>query len=245
MANTNIYPYNLMKEIVDNDVAIYAENPDCVAGLDYALSTLDDRQRKILENKYKQNMTLAEIGETFEITRERVNQLCQKAIRKLKLPQCYRYIVFGVNGVKEAESTKGIQEQAVYEEEKSHFAQLSYEKLKDFLDVRAYNCLNRYAMVGRKEDTLTIGRICCMTDTELLRIRNLGVASMKNIREGIQKLKEYYQIDGNEAIVVNTSEEVSYDMEELVKLCIHRMVVNGDCEFANAIKKKYDALKAR
>ena len=55
--------------------------------IDRALSTLTERERDIVKNFFGigcQEMTLEEIGERFNLTRERVRQIKEKAIRKLR-----------------------------------------------------------------------------------------------------------------------------------------------------------------
>ncbi len=52
-----------------------------------ALSTLNERERNIIECFFGINqpeMTLEEIGDKFQLTRERVRQIKEKAIRKLR-----------------------------------------------------------------------------------------------------------------------------------------------------------------
>ena len=58
-----------------------------VASVERALSTLATREREIIKSFFGigcQEMTLEEIGERFGLTRERVRQIKEKAIRKLK-----------------------------------------------------------------------------------------------------------------------------------------------------------------
>ena len=57
--------------------------------IERALSTLTDREREIVKSFFGigcQEMTLEEIGERFGLTRERVRQIKEKAIRRLKSP---------------------------------------------------------------------------------------------------------------------------------------------------------------
>jgi RNA polymerase primary sigma factor len=52
------------------------------------LSTLNEREEKILRMRFgigeKQDHTLDEVGQVFELTRERIRQIEEKALRKLK-----------------------------------------------------------------------------------------------------------------------------------------------------------------
>jgi RNA polymerase primary sigma factor len=52
------------------------------------LSTLNEREEKILRMRFgigeKHDHTLNEVGQYFELTRERIRQIEEKALRKLK-----------------------------------------------------------------------------------------------------------------------------------------------------------------
>lgn len=241
----SIYPKNLIEELIGGDVSAYTSNEDCIAGLEYIISLLEERQRVALVGKYKQNKTYAVIGDALGVSRERASQLCRKAIRTLRKDENRRYVVFGMNGVKEADASKEVEEKAVFEEERLNFENLPYTKLKDFLSVRAYNALNRRAMlrVRYNDEPLTIGRLISMTDAELMEIRDLGKNSAKDVRNGIRKLRIYYHLDAEDTDDVTN--RFSYDMSDLVKLCINHMIANGDCEFAQTISQKYERLQAR
>ena len=81
------------------DVLVNNDSPSADRGLvneslnkeiERALSTLATREREIIKSFFGigcQEMTLEEIGERFGLTRERVRQIKEKAIRKLKNSQ--------------------------------------------------------------------------------------------------------------------------------------------------------------
>ncbi len=66
-------------------------NESLCTELERVLSTLTEREADIIKLFYgiggKQEMTLEEIGETFGLTRERVRQIKEKALRKLRAEQ--------------------------------------------------------------------------------------------------------------------------------------------------------------
>ena len=79
------------------DVMVNTDSPMADKGLvseslsteiDRALGVLNEREKQIIERSFDINnqpeMTLEEIGETFGLTRERVRQIREKAIRKLR-----------------------------------------------------------------------------------------------------------------------------------------------------------------
>jgi len=65
----------------------YLINESLSKEINRALSTLSDRERDIIKMFFgigSQEMTLEEIGDKFGLTRERVRQIKEKAIRRLK-----------------------------------------------------------------------------------------------------------------------------------------------------------------
>jgi RNA polymerase primary sigma factor len=62
-------------------------NESLAREIDRALSTLTDREKEIIQMFFginHQEMTLEEIGDKFNLTRERVRQIKEKAIRRLR-----------------------------------------------------------------------------------------------------------------------------------------------------------------
>ncbi len=84
---------NSLLDILPNDDSPSADrglvNESLNTEIERALSTLTDREREIIKSFFGigcQEMTLEEIGERFGLTRERVRQIKEKAIRRLKSP---------------------------------------------------------------------------------------------------------------------------------------------------------------
>ncbi|MDR0566507.1 MAG: RNA polymerase sigma factor RpoD/SigA [Prevotellaceae bacterium] len=81
---------NLLDVLVNNDSPSADRgliNESLAREIDRALSTLTDRERDIVKYVFgigQQEMTLEEIGEKFGLTRERVRQIKEKAIRRLR-----------------------------------------------------------------------------------------------------------------------------------------------------------------
>ena len=82
---------NCMLDVLTNDDSPMADsslNQESLSKeVDRALNQLHDREREILKMFFGigcQEMTLEEIGDKFDLTRERVRQIKEKAIRKLK-----------------------------------------------------------------------------------------------------------------------------------------------------------------
>ena len=84
---------NSLLDVLPNDDSPSADrglvNESLNTDIERALSTLTDRDREIIKSFFGigcQEMTLEEIGERFGLTRERVRQIKEKAIRRHKSP---------------------------------------------------------------------------------------------------------------------------------------------------------------
>ncbi len=82
---------NSLLDILTNEDAPMADNSLVTESLkseiQHALTILNERERNVIEASYGingQELTLEEIGEKFGLTRERVRQIKEKAIRKLR-----------------------------------------------------------------------------------------------------------------------------------------------------------------
>ena len=82
---------NSLLDVLPNDDSPSADrglvNESLNTEIERALSTLTDREREIVKSFFGigcQEMTLEEIGERFGLTRERVRQIKEKAIRRLR-----------------------------------------------------------------------------------------------------------------------------------------------------------------
>jgi RNA polymerase primary sigma factor len=64
--------------------------------LNKVLATLSPREEKVIRMRFgigeKQDYTLEEVGQVFEVTRERIRQIEAKALKKLKHPTRARKI---------------------------------------------------------------------------------------------------------------------------------------------------------
>ena len=82
---------NTLLDVIVNDDSPMADktlvNESLSREIDRALSTLSEREKQIVEMFFginHQEMTLEEIGDRFNLTRERVRQIKEKAIRRLR-----------------------------------------------------------------------------------------------------------------------------------------------------------------
>ena len=90
---------NSLLDILPNDDSPSADkglvNESLSTEIDRALQILTPREREIIKSFFGigcQEMTLEEIGERLDLTRERVSQIKEKAIRKLKKPSASKLL---------------------------------------------------------------------------------------------------------------------------------------------------------
>ena len=108
------YPYNLLSAIRGYTTLESPHNltKDVLAGLHYALSTLEDRERTIILGRFQEALSLEDLAIELDISDERVRQLQVKALRKLREPCRWNYISLGIAGYSKsrasAEYNKGV-----------------------------------------------------------------------------------------------------------------------------------------
>lgn len=170
---------------------------------------LPDRELRIVIESFKEYRTLAEIGEEFGLTTNRIQQLRAKAIRRLMSPAVRRKFteIKDKMEVLNAEETKRIREEIegkitlevamevvakAYDFENVETlgkwlkrsevilpeSDLQLDDRIEILDLscRALNCLKRASVE-------TIGDLLNLSVEDLMKVRNMGRKSMKEIRE--------------------------------------------------------------
>ena len=165
------YPDNLLYDIFGGEWE-YPRPGDFDGSLEYVLHTLTERERRVLDFRYKDGLTFEEIGKRFCVTRERIRQIHAKFLRKLRHPERLNYLKYGVSGVV-ARKTENAREAALASMPKPDKPEdITLEELE--LSVRSYNCLKRAGMN-------TLREVSEMTFDELCHVRNLGKKSVDEI----------------------------------------------------------------
>ena len=165
------YPGNLLYDIFGCEWE-FPRPGDFDGSLEYVLHTLTERERRVLDFRYKDGLTFEEIGKRFCVTRERIRQIHAKSLRKLRHPGRLNYLKYGVSGVISLK-TESAREAALASMPKPEKPEdITLEELG--LSVRSYNCLKRAGV-----DTLA--DIAALTQNELSQVRNLGKRSIDEI----------------------------------------------------------------
>ena len=169
---THPYPDNLLYDIFCGEWE-YPRPADFDGSLEYVLHSLTERERRVLDFRYKDGLTFEEIGKRECVTRERIRQIHAKSFRKLRHPERLNYLKYGVSGVI-ARQTENAREAALASLPKPDIKpeDITLEELE--LSVRSYNCLKRAGVN-------TLRNVSEMTFDELCHVRNLGKRSIDEI----------------------------------------------------------------
>ena len=165
------YPDNLLYDIFCGEWE-FPRPGDFDGSVEYVLHSLTERERRVLDFRYKDGLTFEEIGKRECVTRERIRQIHAKSLRKLRHPGRLNYLKYGVSGVI-SRITENAREAALASMPKPDKPEdITLEELE--LSVRSYNCLKRAGMN-------TLRELSEMTFDELCNVRNLGKRSIDEI----------------------------------------------------------------
>lgn len=172
------YPDNLLYDIFGGEWE-FPRPADFDGSLEYVLRTLTERERRVLDFRYKDGLTFEAIGKRECVTRERIRQIHAKSLRKLRHPGRLNYLKYGVSGVIDRK-TESAREAALASLPKPDIKpeDITLEELE--LSVRSYNCLKRAGMN-------TLRELSEMTFDELCHVRNLGKHSVDEICAALTK----------------------------------------------------------
>lgn len=178
------YPYNLIKKL-DFD-------PECYETFEQRLQDLrnenflNEREFYIVIESFKNGLKLEKIGKLLGITRERVRQILEKTLRKIKYRE--KYFIYGEY------ANLQLKARQEYEEyKKTLMDKWTYESALEFIEnyrntnqhtettideldfsVRTYNCLKRGGIN-------TITELTSQSEEDLMKLKNFGRKSFKEI----------------------------------------------------------------
>lgn len=191
------YPKNLLYAVrgIHEETEPTELSQDVLSGVQYAVSTLSEREKLILKRRYSEGMYLRTIGEELGIKAERTRQLEVAALRKLRTRRNMMFMTMGVEGyIKELNKVEyergyqvgfndgyeqGIRDapQGVVKAGKSvTLMSLPIEALG--ISLRARNALAR-AGFNQLGDVLNLCR------REIIHIKNLGPKQREEVTAGL------------------------------------------------------------
>lgn len=174
------YPKNLLATLQATAFRpielIIEEIPDDVlAGLEYAISSLSDREQTILKMRYQEHKTYKEIGEALGVTCECIRAHDNKILHRLREPRRLGYIKYGKLEYEALIAKREAEEKAKTPD--------CYEMIIEALDlsVRSFNCL-------KKRGCDTVGDIAKLSEEEIIKTKNLGKRSMIEIATTLRSI---------------------------------------------------------
>lgn len=209
MSKNSSYPLNLLDDIWaihDHETETWDGDlpSDYVGTVEYLICTaLTEREAEIVHKYYRDGRIFNDIAKDYEVTRERIRQVQQHALRKLAHPKRVEWLEVGVVGMLQAERIKatekavnqGLNEvitaiqsvnnslheivgnspiSAKIEEYKEVGFNLDTPIEECNFSVRTYNCMKR---AGKD----TVRQLQKMTYEQLTQIRNLGKKSTDEV----------------------------------------------------------------
>lgn len=181
-----VYPLCLFEDIAENREENAAYSPALIN--DVLNERLTERERRVLEMRRRDMMTLEVVGERLGVTRERIRQIEAKALRKLRNPAVLKRIeCVSKEEFMRVEAENELLKQKIIELESDgcetesdgcETKQISSLASKSIgylnLSVRSYNCLFR-------DGIRTLEDLQNLSVDDLTRIRNLGARSAREI----------------------------------------------------------------
>lgn len=94
--------------------AIFHDNshpvlPDFDAAFDWAISSIPERERMVLIERFQNERTLDDIAESLGLTKQSIRQLEQKALRRLQYPKRTNAFMYGLEYAKTDTETEELQ----------------------------------------------------------------------------------------------------------------------------------------
>ena len=188
------YPENLLQ------VLGIEYNEHILERLKHVFKDIPIRESTVVQMAYQEQLTLDQIAQEFDVTRERIRQILAKALRRIKFRS--KYLELGNLAYPETKVKEDyklyiaqMQNQWTYESAVEYINNHKPEKYtpsypEDILEldfsVRTYNCLKR-SRINTVEELLQ------KSEEDLMKVRNLGRKSLKEIRLKLEELGYIYE----------------------------------------------------
>ncbi|MBR0092472.1 MAG: hypothetical protein IJP92_12315 [Lachnospiraceae bacterium] len=194
-AGTLPFPENLMADIGLKE-SVGVDKYECLtedqmAGLEYALSTLNKQEQLVFRLRYEEQYTLNEVAASLKRSRERARQIILKGLGKLRNPACSQYYVLGLKATAERKN------RITYSVVKKTGSEMTNTEIREALggragmrfpelglSTRACNCMER-AGLGTVYDLIVFLQ---KNPNGLYPIRNLGKCSLMEIYDRMREI---------------------------------------------------------
>lgn len=198
------WPYNLWKAVQDGPLPLQAtpmgENGQLpvlfLPNVEEVISmAVDERHQKALHLRYEQGWTYAKIGEALGVKQERIRQMVQEALRKLREPKHY----YRLNAIPQIEAVRLQREKGELAKECEElkrqiadlFGELERQRVEQNLQmpldssIRELNLSMRSQNVLIANDIGTVGKLVSCSEYHLLGLRNMGETSLADVKKAL------------------------------------------------------------
>ena len=172
----NLYPYNLATAI-GGWMYINADTPlDCLIGLNFVIeTTLTEKEKHVIKNRFEMKKSYKEISSDISEKIEKVKLIEAKALRKLRNPARYRFIMYGlereISEMKRFNELSEAHKNAILMSEIKYIYR-QYEFDKRIIDILIANEIIHYA---------DLYKILVNNPKDLLKIKGIGKRSAEKI----------------------------------------------------------------
>ena len=172
----NLYPYNLVTAI-GGWMYINADTPlDCLIGLNFVIeTTLTEKEKRVIKNRFEMKKSYKEISSDISEKIEKVKLIEAKALRKLRNPARYRFIMYGlereISEMKRFNELSEAHKNAILMSEIKYIYR-QYEFDKRIIDILIANEIIHYA---------DLYKILVNNPKDLLKIKGIGKRSAEKI----------------------------------------------------------------
>ncbi len=92
------YPRNILMALVNGKIEIPEITDDMMAGMDYVLSALTERECEVLRQRYVERKTYAAIAESLGVSKSRIQQNEYHAFRAMRYKRNMGFLLYGKEG---------------------------------------------------------------------------------------------------------------------------------------------------
>lgn len=189
MGKRKNYPENLLSalhlnEMLGTNIEYEKLTSDQIRGVEYIFSRLTEREQLVLSHYYKEGMSRKAISEKYQLSENRIRQIIEKALKKLRVKEWLFYVANGYEANKnqrkellKAEESRFCRARDITDQD--HIYYQGIDKLN--LPTQPYNSLLR-ANIQTIRDLLIF--VCSAR-----HIRTFGDISMALVRVILEKEK--------------------------------------------------------
>lgn len=205
------FPYNLLEAVTQADW-LEPLTDDQKDGLNFVLlKLLRKREYDCVKLYFEEDLTYEKVGKHFNVGRERIRQIVAHTLRKIRNPERFKFIKYGLKGAgvlvetRKEELRKSHLKELIRQNEKMEKSLDRFPRLEELVDVknekvlstpiealelsvRSYNCLKRWKHYPDGKDINDLYDLTFVTEEELMKCRNLGRRSLEEIKN---KMAEY------------------------------------------------------